>query len=183
MRKATLFLSLIVVVSWANQTLAGKPEILGPLSVVHFQVPGGEGPAFAPQPEPASPRAPAPGVRQPVPVYPPAPAPDGIQPVPMPVTAEAPAIELYPRVRYKDLDEKHPRGVTTIVSVPDPATGWKRKYVCAPPMVHVAICVPPNCGPPKVDYKSLFREYEFDFGKYAVDVRLRDGGIEVDYQD
>jgi hypothetical protein len=169
MRKATLFLSLIAVVSWANQTLAGKPEILGPLSVVHFQVPGG--PAFEPQPEPIYPPAPAPG-------------PGTIQPEPMPSSSQTgPEIELYPYVRYKDLDEKHPQGVPMIVSVPDPATGWKGKYLCPPPMVNVAICVPPNCGPPRVKYSRLFRQYKFDFGKYAVDVRLRKGRIEVDYQD
>lgn len=122
-------------------------------------------------------------------VYPPAPSPNTINPEPNAVPPQSgpprsnPPVELYRRVRYKDLDEKHPKAITTIVRVPDPATGWKRNAFAPLPMVHVAICVPPNCGPPKVKYKSFFREYEFDYGKYAVDVRLRDGGIEVDYQD
>ena len=95
----------------------------------------------------------------------------------------APAIELYPYVRYKDLDEKHPRAVLTVVSVPHPATRWKRNGFGPTPMANVAICVPPNCGPPRVKYSGLFKEFEYDYGKYAVDVRLRDGRIEVDYQD
>ena len=168
MIKLSSVLVLAAVVTWGEPAMAGKRAVLGPAAVVQFQVPAPEGPRLEAQPSP---------------VYPPAPAPDAAGPQSVPVPSEAPAIELYSRVRYKDLDEKHPRAVPTVVSVPHPATGWKRNYFSPPPMVHVAICVPPKCGPPKVKYKSLFREYEFDFGKHSVDVRLRDGGSEVDYQD
>ena len=91
--------------------------------------------------------------------------------------------ELFPLVKYKDRDEMHPFPVTTVVSVPDPRTCARPCRCCVPNTVNVAICVPPHCGPPRVDVKRHGREYEYDFGKYAVDVRLKRGYIEVDYQD
>ena len=91
-------------------------------------------------------------------------------------------VELYPFVKYKDHDEMHPWAVTTVVCVPDPGRCGHRCRCCAPRMVNVAICVPPNCAP-RLDVKRHGREYEYDFGKYAVDVRLKRGYIEVDYQD
>lgn len=185
MMKTTSILGLILVLTCDHGLVAGERSVLGPLGVAQYQIPRADGPAFAPQPEPIYPPAPSASTINPEPLAVPSPTvPSQTAPrSQMAPSATAPSIELYPRVRYKDLDEKHPRAVTTIVSVPDPSTGWKRNAFGPLPIVHVAVCVPPNCGPPKVKYKSFFREYEFDYGKYAVDVRLRDGGIEVDYQD
>ncbi len=182
MMKTSCFLVLTALVACGRPAAAGDRDAVRPVAEVPIQVPAPQGPLFAPQP--ASPPAPAP-----TPVNPAAPTPVPSRPAPvqaasqMAPSAAGPAIELYPYVRYKDLDEKHPRSILTVVSVPHPATRWKRRGFGPIPMVNVAICVPPHCGPPRVKYSGLFKEYEFDYGKYSVDVRLRDGRIEVDYQD
>ena len=172
--KTSTLLSLAVLLAGADATAAREPFVLQPDVAAPSRGPAFSGPAFN-----------DPGIgRWDLSQPPPAPLPDRagpeIEPAP---SAIGELIELYPFVKYKDRDEMHPLAVKTVVSVPHPATGWKLCRCCPPPLVNVLICVPPNCGPPRVKYKRLFREYEYDFGKYAVDVRLRDGRIEVDYQD
>ena len=171
MRKAFSLLGLGMALSLGSAVAADR-DVARATMPVPLQVPPPAGPTLAPQPELAIPPAPGGGTLQPVPV------PMVSQPVPV-----APPIEVYSRVRYKDLDEQHPHAVKTLVSVPHPATGWKKTPLDSTPMVNIVICVPPDSGEPRIKFSSLFKCYEFDFGDYEVDVRLRDGGIEVDYQD
>ena len=121
---------------------------------------------------------------------PPAPAVDGTVP-PMPHAAVAPqrvivaqpAVALFHRVKYKDLDEMHPCAVPKIIAVKDPCARDHACGCCAPPAcVYIKICVPP-CACEEIDSNRSGTRIEYDYGKYEVDVRVKDGYIEVDYQD
>jgi len=112
---------------------------------------------------------------------------------PMPggsVTTEPPTvvenvqvIELYPHVRYKDLDNVHPRGVPTIVAVKDPGCCDKKCECSEPGCVYVEICVPP-CGEPKFDVKrSDGSKVEYDYGDYEIEITSKKGVVTVDYDD
>jgi hypothetical protein len=124
---------------------------------------------------------------------------------PVPVPDEGPAetesIELYPCVTYDDKDEAHPCGVPVVVSVPDPCSVKHPFYwlvgdappnycatacgtcttCCAKPQVYVMICVPPDCPVPAPRVTHNERHYTYDFGCYRVEVKLRRGAIEVEY--
>lgn len=124
------------------------------------------------------------------------PAPAGVTPKPVPEPAANAA--LFPCVKYKDLDEMAPCAVPKIVQVLDPC--WKPPCCdpCScccpkpkPPCVSVRICVPKQCcdpcscccPKPEVKCSKDGKRVRFDYGKYAVDVRVKKGYIEVDYQD
>jgi len=99
-----------------------------------------------------------------------------------------PAITLFRCVEYVDVDEMAPCAVPMIAQVPDPCARRNpcqcRCQCCCPKMVYVKICVPRHCCPPRIEIKDDGREYVYRFGgDYHVDVRVRDGFIEVDYQD
>lgn len=123
---------------------------------------------------------PAPAMQQP-PAVPPAPAAEGSTPdaayAPLP---EAQPIQLYHCVKYKDLDEMHPCAVPKIIAVQDPCPN--PCSCCGPQCVYIQICVPP-CGCEDVRSRRHGTRVRYDYGKYAVDVRVKDGYIEVDYQD
>jgi hypothetical protein len=107
---------------------------------------------------------------------PPAPKPE-----PMPA-ARADAGGLYPCVKYKDLDHVACCAKPIVVEIVDPC--WKPDP-CKPcskaPYVKVQICVPDQCCPPKETCKKDGKYKKWDFGKYAVEVRSKDGYVEVDY--
>ena len=94
----------------------------------------------------------------------------------------APEVELFKYVKYKDLCEMAPCHVTRVIQVRNPC-----KRCCTDPeCVNIEICVPETC--PCDDEPcvlSLFggRRVRYDYGKYEVDVRVKRGYIEVDYQD
>jgi hypothetical protein len=109
----------------------------------------------------------------------PAPAP---APAPAAPAAEtAPAVELYCNVKYKDLNEMAPCATPLIIEVKDPCACHDVCGCCAPPCVHIKICVP--CGCPVITCSKNGDRIRYDYGKYAVDVRVKKGYIEVDYQD
>ena len=91
---------------------------------------------------------------------------------------------VFHRVEYKDLDNIHPRGIPTLVQVPDPCACDCRhcNACCAPQLVSIKICVPPGpCGRVKVRHGG--RRIEYDYGKYEVEIKVRNGYVKVDYDD
>ena len=121
------------------------------------------------------------------------PVPDAVssQPIPsvsaMPVPGAAPVpvqsvgIPLYHCVKYKDQRKIAPCAVPMIVLVKDPCA--KCCDPCAPtPCVAVQICVPPcSTCPPKVVCRRNGEYVKYDFGKYRVEIRSRNGVVKVDY--
>jgi hypothetical protein len=121
------------------------------------------------------------------------PVPDAVssQPIPsasaMPVPGAAPVsvqsvgIPLYHCVKYKDERKIAPCAVPMIVLVKDPCA--KCCDPCAPtPCVAVQICVPPcSACPPKVVCRRHGEYVKYDFGKYRVEIRSRNGVVKVDY--
>ncbi|MFT5093051.1 MAG: hypothetical protein ACKVII_03160 [Planctomycetales bacterium] len=122
--------------------------------------------------------------------------------------AESKAIELFQCVKYEDLDHIAPCAEVKIVKVLDPC--WKPDP-CAccqkPRCVYVKICVPkkqpchtccapkpsccapkPACGcqkdhGPKVTCKKNGAYTKYDYGKYRVEIRVKNGWVVVDYDD
>lgn len=166
---------------------------------------GAAGPRLVAQ---ADPPLPAPGVsRGAGPTI--QPVGDEQPPVPIPDERSAPPaaapIELYPCVTYEDRDEMHPCAVPVVVGVPDPssvkhpfywlvgdaprdtchgcANGCDPCGGCGKPLAFVEICVPPGCSVPEPRVLCNQRKYVYDFGEYRVEVRLKRGEIEVDYED
>ena len=114
----------------------------------------------------------------------------GLQPVPaVPAYGQAPlyaepvaqyqAAPLFTRVKYKDHDEMAPCAVTKVIQVNDPC---HRGGCCGPGCVSIQICVPGGaCERIKVSRGG--DRVRYDYGDYKVDVRVKKGYIEVDYQD
>jgi len=86
---------------------------------------------------------------------------------------------LFTRVKYTDLHEKSPCGVSKIITVKNPC---RHDGCCEPETVCIEICVPP-CACEKVRCRMFGNRIRYDYGKYAVDVRIKRGYIQVDYQD
>lgn len=89
---------------------------------------------------------------------------------------------LFTNVCYKDLREMSPCAVEKIIRVNDPCACECECNCCEPKCVYIRICVPP-CGCEEVTCRRDGDRVRYDYGKYAVDVRVKDGYIEVDYQD
>ena len=87
---------------------------------------------------------------------------------------------LYSRVKYKDLREMAPCAVPKIITVKDPCAC--DDGCCPPQCVCIEICVP-ACGCEEVTCRRHGDRIRYDYGKYAVDVRIKRDHIEVDYQD
>ena len=86
---------------------------------------------------------------------------------------------LFTKVKYTDLREKCPCGVSKIITVKNPC---RHLGCCEPETVCIEICVPP-CACEEVRCRRFGNRVRYDYGKYAVDVRIRRGYIQVDYQD
>lgn len=117
-----------------------------------------------------------------------------VKPVP-----EAGAVELFHCVKYRDLDHIAPCAEPKIVEVADPC--WRPdpcNPCCKPKCVKVMICVPKQqccnpaptcCGPaptccdhgPKVTCNKDGKYVKYDYGKYRIELRVKDGLVEVDY--
>lgn len=86
---------------------------------------------------------------------------------------------LFSRVKYVDLHEKAPGAVPKIITVKNPL---RNRGCCEPDTVCIEICVPPCCCE-KVKGRLFGNRIRFDYGTYAVDVRIKRDHIVVDYQD
>ncbi len=100
-------------------------------------------------------------------------------PAPEAAPVEGHPITLFCNVKYKDLDEMAPCASPKIIAVKDPCACYDG--CCAPPCVYIKICVP--CGCEVVTCSKNGDRIRYDYGKYAVDIRVKKGYIEVDYQD
>lgn len=111
-----------------------------------------------------------------------APMPDGYVGGPVIGGIPVEGVLLYHNVKYTDMHEIAPCAVPKIISVPDPCACSHPCSCCGPNCVYVKICVPPwACEDVKV--RRHGKRIRYDYGKYAVDVRVKRGFIEVDYQD
>lgn len=120
---------------------------------------------------------------------PPAPGVDGsvsgptttvVEPIPMDssMMSSGGGIQLYDCVKYKDLDNIHPCAVTKIVAIVDPCQDPCN--TCGPQCVYVQICVPPcECVDVKTSHGG--RKVKYDYGKYEVEIKSKNGVVEVDY--
>ena len=108
---------------------------------------------------------------------------------PVPADPEA-AVALFDHVKYKDHDEIAPCAVPKIIQVKDPCACDSECDsacdsacdCCEPKCVSIKICVPP-CGCEHIKVSCDGDRIKYDYGEYAVDVRIKKGYIEVDYQD
>ena len=190
MKKLTFGLAAGVLCLWAACGTAGEAKFY---RAYRIEVAAAQGPIFgkpvsfqevAPIPAPAPEREGLPMV--PPPALTPVPEFSG-EPLPMFEPGPGPTyqtVELYPRVKYGDLDNVHPRAVKKIVAVkhPDadrnPACGH-----CAPPCAYVMICVPPQ-GRFEYDVKRKdHSKVEYDYGDYEIEITSKNGVISVDYDD
>jgi len=130
-------------------------------------MPGGAPPTAMPLPEAAGPVT-----AGPVPIGPGA---AGGPPHPL-----APAVALYPYVKYRDRHHIAPCAVPMCVAVRDPCDRHDRCSCGPPKCVMVEICVPP-CGCPKITSKHDGAKVRYDYGKYAVNITSRHGVVVVNY--
>lgn len=106
-----------------------------------------------------------------------------LTPVPeVPGAIHAAPVVLFHNVKYKDLDEMAPCAVPKIVTVKDPCACCDPCDCCGPKCVNIQICVP-ACGCELVSCKKDGDRVRYDYGEYAIDIRIKKGYIEVDYQD
>ncbi len=109
---------------------------------------------------------------------------DGSTYVDGPVYIDSAPMPLFECVKYVDKKEMHPCAVTKIIAVNDPCA-CKDKCnscnTCGPPQVYIQICVPP-CGCEEVKCRRDGDRIRYDYGKYAVDIRIKKNHIVVDYQ-
>ena len=131
-------------------------------------------PNYRPSPsyEPAPIAAPSPGYAptyRPAPVYAPTHDPVPVFPAASAYGPVAPVVPgPRPRVRYEDLRNIAPCAVTQTVCV---------NGECGP--VYIDICAPEGC----VEVKRKRNKTRFDYGKYAVDIKEKNGVFTVDYDD
>lgn len=99
-----------------------------------------------------------------------------------PVYVDSCAEPLFTNVKYVDRKEMHPCAIPKIIRVNDPCAGKHDVGCCGPKCVYIEICVPP-CGCEEVKCRKHGDKVRYDYGKWAVDVRVKKGFIVVDYQD
>ena len=108
-------------------------------------------------------------------------------PAPMPETGPMPeaapaGVPLFTCVKVEDRHNIHPCAIPKIVMVPDPCACCDPCGCCAPKCVAIQICVPP-CGCVDHTCKHDGRKQRYDYGKYAVDITVKNGYVKVDYDD
>ena len=94
----------------------------------------------------------------------------------------APAVPMFHNVKYKDRDEMAPCAAPKVIIVKNPCADPCDPCNCQPACVAIQICVP-TCGCELISCKRNGDRVRYDYGKYAVDVRIKKDYIEVDYQD
>jgi|GEM_PF-1389478 hypothetical protein len=114
--------------------------------------------------------------------YQPTPTPDpafSAYPVPMqsyPVVAQP--LELFPDVRYRAQRNIAPCAVPSIIQVPNPCI----KDRCCKTCVNVEVCVPP-CEAKKICVTRDGNKVRYDYGRYAVVVKVVGNHVVVHYED
>ena len=104
---------------------------------------------------------------------------------PVPADPGTDSVALFEHVKYKDHDEIAPCAVPKIIQVKDPCACPSECdccNCCEPKCVSIKICVPP-CACEHIKVNCDGDRIKYDYGEYAVDVRIKKGYIEVDYQD
>ena len=90
-------------------------------------------------------------------------------------------VPLVAGVRIEDPENIAPGAVPVVVAVRDPCLPpWVEG--CTDSVVYVEVCVP-QCPLQKLTISPCRTRIKLDFGRYAVDVKSRDGRIVVDYDD
>ena len=91
----------------------------------------------------------------------------------------APAIPMFERVRYVSERKKAPDAVTKVIVIKDPT---QRRAAAADPerCVAIEICVPP-CECEKVTPNKSGNRIRYNYGKYGVEVRIKNGRVVVAY--
>ena len=89
---------------------------------------------------------------------------------------------LFSHVKYTDLHEMSPCATPKLIMVKNPCADDSCCNCCEPKMVCIEICVPP-CACEEVTCRRAGNRIRYTYGKYAVDVRIKHGYIQVDYQD
>jgi len=102
-----------------------------------------------------------------------------LAPTPTPM---AQGVVLFQCVRYKDLDNIAPCAVPKIVMIKDPCACCDPCSCCKPMCVAVKICVPP-CGCVKVSCNKDGSKVKYDYGKYEIEIKSKNGKVTVDYDD
>jgi hypothetical protein len=98
-----------------------------------------------------------------------------------PVPVQSVAIPLFQCVKYKDERKIAPCAVPMIVLVRDPCARCSNRCT-TPPCVAVQICVPPcSTCPPRIVCRRNGEYVKYDFGKYRVEIRSKNGVVKVDY--
>lgn len=92
----------------------------------------------------------------------------------------APAIPLFTKVKYEDLDDMAPCAQPKIVLVRNPCTDPCRG--CPADLVAIQICVPTSCCE-LVSCRRNGDRIRYDYGEYQVDIKIKKGYIEVEYED
>ncbi len=87
---------------------------------------------------------------------------------------------LRPWVTYKDIDEMHPAAKPLTIWVLDPH--YAQCNCFEGKMVPIQICVPP-CSRPEIKVKLDGRRVSYRYGRYSIDIRIRNNHVEVDYQE
>ena len=105
-----------------------------------------------------------------------------LQPMPAAPGVDGVGVELFNCVKYKDRDEMAPCAVPKIIQVKDPCACRDACNCCGPKCVSILICVP-ECACERVKVSRNGSRIKYDYGEYEVDVRVKKGYIEVDYQD
>jgi len=99
------------------------------------------------------------------------------------------AVELFHCVEIEDPENIAPCAVPKIIMVPDPCACHNPCGCCEVKCVAVKICVPPpnpcacGCRHEVVKCKKGGRKQKYDYGKYSVEVTVKDGYVKVDYDD
>lgn len=115
-------------------------------------------------------------------------------------------VPLYHCVKYEDLHNIHPCAVTKVIAVLDPCEADCKKSSCflfgsrkshdhcgcgqqscnscncGRKYVYIQICVPP-CECVKVKTSRDERKVKYDYGKYEVEIKSKNGVVYVDYDD
>lgn len=86
---------------------------------------------------------------------------------------------VFARVKYTDVHEMSPCAKPKLIMVRNPCAD---EDCCQPAMVCIEICVP-TCACEEVTCRRFGNRIRYDYGKYAVDVRIKRDYIQVDYQD
>ena len=94
---------------------------------------------------------------------------------------EAPAVELFKRVKYVGLRKKAPNAVSKLIVIKNPLRGHKKRIdCCQDECVAIEICVPP-CKCEIVREKKNGNKIRYNYGEFGVEVRIKKDHVVVAY--